>query len=117
LLQRISGVRERLRIRHGALQDRADGMRRSAAQSRVRAEHGEREATRCERELTAVTTRLVEVTERIGVLSAQQAETLQKIAGIEELFAKEREGGKRLVELDGAAAVLRERRENLDSRS
>ena len=116
LLQRITGVRERLRIRHQSLTDRAAAMRRSGAAARARSEHAEREAERCQRELGIAEQRLFEVRDRITVLTQQQNEVLKQLADYEQLFADERTSGRTLAELDGKAAVLRERRENLDAR-
>jgi chromosome segregation protein len=116
LLQRVGGVRERLRVRQQSFADRAASMRRSGAAARARGEHAEREMTRCGRELAQVDKRLADIGGRIELLEAQQGEVLQQIAGLEQLFADERDTGRQLAELDGRAAVLRERRENLDQR-
>lgn len=116
LLQRIGSVKERLRIRHQGFVDRAATLRRGAAAGRARSEHAGRELERCERELQASTTRLAEVSTRVAELSKQRDEVNQQIKGLEQLFADERQSGRDLAQLDGRVAVLRERRENLDTR-
>jgi chromosome segregation protein len=116
LLQRISSVKERLRIRHQAFVDRAASMRRGAAAGRARSEHAGRELERCERELQSSTARLAEVTTRVAELSKQRDEVIKQIEGLEQLFSDERQSGRDLAQLDGRVAVLRERRENLDTR-
>ena len=116
LLQRIGSVKERLRIRQQAFVDRAAAMRRGAAAGRARAEHAGRELERCERELATVATRLTEVTERVELLTKQRDEVVKQIEGLEQLFNDERQSGRELAQLEGRVAVLRERRENLDTR-
>lgn len=116
LLQRIGSVKERLRIRQQAFVDRASNLRRGAAAGRARSEHAGRELERCERELTVVTTRLAEVRERVTTLSKQRDEVVEQIKGLEQLFADERQSGRDLAQHEGRVAVLRERRENLDTR-
>jgi chromosome segregation ATPase len=116
LLQRIGSVKERLRIRQQAFVDRAAAMRRGAAAGRARADHAGRELDRCERELKTVSTRLAEVRERVADLSKQRDEAVKQIQGLEQLFADERQSGRELAQLEGRVAVLRERRENLDTR-
>jgi chromosome segregation protein len=116
LLQRIGSVKERLRIRHQGFVDRAATLRRGAAAGRARAEHAGRELERCERELQASGARLAEVGARVTELSKQRDEVNKQIEGLEQLFADERQVGRELAELEGRMAVLRERRENLDTR-
>jgi chromosome segregation protein len=116
LLQRIGSVKERLRIRQQAFVDRAAAMRRGAAAGRARAEHAGRELERCARELKTVTARLAEVGVRVVDLSKQRDEVQKQIAGLEQLFNDERQSGRELAQLEGRVAVLRERRENLDTR-
>jgi chromosome segregation protein len=116
LLQRIGSVKERLRIRHQGFVDRASSLRRGAAAGRARAEHAGRELERCERELQASSARLAEVVERIAELSKQRDEVNRQIAGLEQLFNDERQVGRELAQHEGRVAVLRERRENLDTR-
>ncbi|MCW2974540.1 MAG: family ATPase, partial [Thermoleophilia bacterium] len=116
LLQRIGSVKERLRIRQQAFVDRASALRRDAAGGRARSEHAGRELERCERELTAVQARLVVVTERVATLSKERDEVNKQIQGLEQLFNDERQSGRELAQLEGRIAVLRERRENLDTR-
>ncbi len=116
LLNRIGSVKERLRIRHQAFVDRASNMRRGAAAARARAEHAGRELERSERELKANTARLTEVTTRVAELSKQRDEVVKQIEGLEQLFNDERQSGRDLAQVEGRVAVLRERRENLDTR-
>ncbi|MCW2962153.1 MAG: family ATPase [Thermoleophilia bacterium] len=116
LLQRIGSVKERLRIRQQAFVDRAANLRRGAAAGRARADHAGRELERCEKELTTVTARLAEVTERVALLTKQRDEVVKQIEGLEQLFNDERQSGRDLAQLEGRGAVLRERRENLDTR-
>ncbi len=116
LLNRIGSVKERLRIRHQAFVDRASNMRRGAAAGRARAEHAGRELERCERELAASTARLTEVNTRVAELSKQRDEVVKQIEGLEQLFNDERQSGRDLAQVEGRVAVLRERRENLDTR-
>ncbi|MCW2923908.1 MAG: hypothetical protein JWM98_1312, partial [Thermoleophilia bacterium] len=117
LLQRIGSVKERLRIRQQAFVDRASAMRRGAAAGRARAEHAAREHERSERELATVTARLAEVTVRVADLSKQRDQLQGQIKGLEQLFTDERQSGRDLAQLEGRVAVLRERRENLDTRT
>ncbi len=116
LLQRIGSVKERLRIRHQGFVDRAAALRRGAAAGRARAEHAGRELERAERELQVNGARLVEVNERVAELSKQRDEVVKQIEGLEQLFADERQSGRDLAQHEGRMAVLRERRENLDTR-
>ncbi len=116
LLQRIGSMKERLRIRHQGFVDRAASLRRGAAAGRARSEHAGRELERCERDLTANTARFAEVNERIAELSKQRDEVVKQIEGLEQLFADERQSGRELAQHEGRGAVLRERRENLDTR-
>ncbi|MCW2949290.1 MAG: chromosome segregation protein, partial [Thermoleophilia bacterium] len=116
LLQRIGSVKERLRIRQQAFVDRASALRRDAAGGRARSEHAGRELERCERELKSVQARLTEVTARVATLSQQRDEVNKQIEGLEQLFNDERQSGRELAQHEGRLAVLRERRENLDTR-
>lgn len=116
LLQRIGSARERLRIRQQAFVDRASALRRDGAAGRARGEHAARELERCERELNLATTRHGVVTTRVQELEQQRDELQGRIEGYEQLFADERQSGRELAQIDGRMAVLREGRENLDSR-